>query len=47
MPEDPRLTLTGVVKSYGAVRAIRHADFELQPGRCTPWSGRTARESPR
>ena len=32
MPEDPRLTLTGVVKSYGAVKAIRHADFELQPG---------------
>ena len=32
MPEDPRLTLTGVVKSYGAVKAIRHADFELRPG---------------
>ena len=23
----------GVVKSYGAVKAIRHADFELRPGR--------------
>ena len=32
MPEQPRLTLTGVVKSYGAVRAIRHADLELLPG---------------
>jgi rhamnose transport system ATP-binding protein len=33
MAEQPRLTLAGVVKSYGAVRAIRHADFEIQPGR--------------
>ncbi|MDF2825811.1 MAG: sugar transporter ATP-binding protein, partial [Mycobacterium sp.] len=32
MAQQPRLTLTGVVKSYGAVKAIRHADFELQPG---------------
>ena len=32
MPEDTRLTLTGIVKSYAAVKAIRHADFELQPG---------------
>jgi rhamnose transport system ATP-binding protein len=32
MPEDPRLTLSGVAKSYGAVKAIRHADFELRPG---------------
>src|SRR5690349_7900921 len=32
MPEHTRLTLTGIVKSYGAVKAIRHADFELQPG---------------
>ncbi|TPG32759.1 sugar ABC transporter ATP-binding protein [Mycolicibacterium hodleri] len=32
MPQEPRLTLAGVVKSYGAVKAIRHADFEVQPG---------------
>jgi rhamnose transport system ATP-binding protein len=32
MPDQPRLTLTGVAKSYGAVKAIRHADFELRPG---------------
>lgn len=32
MAQEPRLTLTGVVKSYGAVKAIRHADFEVQPG---------------
>lgn len=32
MPEHTRLTLTGIVKSYAAVKAIRHADFELQPG---------------
>lgn len=30
---QPRLTLRGVVKSYGAVKAIRHADFEIQAGR--------------
>jgi rhamnose transport system ATP-binding protein len=29
---DTRLSLTGIVKSYAAVKAIRHADFELQPG---------------
>ena len=32
MPQESRLTLTGVVKSYGAVKAIRHADFEVRPG---------------
>jgi rhamnose transport system ATP-binding protein len=32
MPQEPRLTLTGVVKSYGAVKAIRHADFEVRAG---------------
>ncbi|MDV3128004.1 sugar ABC transporter ATP-binding protein [Mycobacterium sp. 21AC1] len=32
MSNDTRLTLSGVAKSYAAVRAIRHADFELQPG---------------
>jgi rhamnose transport system ATP-binding protein len=32
MPQDTRLTLTGIVKSYAAVKAIRHADFELLPG---------------
>jgi rhamnose transport system ATP-binding protein len=29
---NTRLSLTGIVKSYAAVKAIRHADFELQPG---------------
>ncbi|BBZ27638.1 sugar ABC transporter ATP-binding protein [Mycolicibacterium madagascariense] len=32
MPDEPRLTLAGVVKSYGAVSAIRHADLELRAG---------------
>ncbi|MET0701295.1 MAG: sugar ABC transporter ATP-binding protein [Mycobacterium sp.] len=32
MPQDTRLTLTGIVKSYAAVKAIRHADFEVQAG---------------
>jgi rhamnose transport system ATP-binding protein len=32
MADDLRLALSGVVKSYGAVKAIRHADFELRPG---------------
>lgn len=32
MPGDPRLTLTGVAKSYGAVTAIRNADLELRSG---------------
>lgn len=30
---QPRLSLRGLVKSYGAVKAIRHADFEIQSGR--------------
>jgi len=29
---NTRLSLTGIVKSYAAVKAIRHADFELLPG---------------
>ncbi|WP_237570905.1 sugar ABC transporter ATP-binding protein [Mycolicibacterium lacusdiani] len=29
---QPRLTLRGLVKSYGAVKAIRHADFEVRSG---------------
>ncbi len=33
MSQQSRLSLTGVVKSYGAVKAIRHADFEIQAGR--------------
>ena len=32
MSQQSRLSLTGVVKSYGAVKAIRHADFEIQAG---------------
>ncbi|MDX1888973.1 sugar ABC transporter ATP-binding protein [Mycolicibacterium sp. 050158] len=32
MPEASRLTLAGVAKNYGAVKAIKHADIELQPG---------------
>ena len=32
MPDDSRLTLTGVAKSYGAVTAIRNAHLELRPG---------------
>ena len=32
MPTESRLSLTGVVKSYGAVTAIRHADFDVAPG---------------
>lgn len=28
----PRLTMTNVSKSYGGVRAIRHADFEIESG---------------
>ncbi|OPX06370.1 sugar ABC transporter ATP-binding protein [Mycobacterium sp. AT1] len=32
MSQESRLSLTGVVKSYGAVKAIRHADFEVQAG---------------
>ena len=28
----PRLTMTGISKSYGGVRAIRNADFTVQPG---------------
>ena len=33
MSQQSRLSLTGVVKSYGAVKAIRHADFEILAGR--------------
>ncbi|MEU0497564.1 sugar ABC transporter ATP-binding protein [Mycobacterium sp. NPDC006124] len=32
MSQSSRLSLTGVVKSYGAVKAIRHADFEVRAG---------------
>lgn len=32
MPQESRLTLAGVVKSYGAVKAIRHADFDVAAG---------------
>ena len=32
MPDEPRLSLAGVVKSYGAVTAIRHADLDLRAG---------------
>ncbi|MDT7598446.1 MAG: hypothetical protein QOK26_523, partial [Pseudonocardiales bacterium] len=28
----PRLTMHGIAKRYGAVRAIRHADIEVAPG---------------
>lgn len=47
MPQESRLTLTGVVKSYGAVKAIRHADFEVRPGQVHALVGRTAPGSPR
>lgn len=31
-PVSPRVELTGISKRFGAVRAIRHADFTVRPG---------------
>ncbi|MTD15233.1 ATP-binding cassette domain-containing protein [Nakamurella sp. YIM 132087] len=33
MSTDTRLSLTGISKRYGGVRAIRNADFHVRPGR--------------
>ncbi len=36
------LAVTGLCKSFPGVRALSDVDFTAQPGRCTPWSARTA-----
>ena len=43
----PLLRATGLVKTFGAVRALDGADFELYPARSTPSSATTAQASRR
>ena len=48
---EPEMTVTvsvnGVEKSYGAVKALRNVSFDLGPGGSAPWSATTAPARPR